>query len=79
MILSFINIPKVPREVLKTLGFALGFQHLPRDLANVNEWKIMFDPYIAQVLFTLGFSYMLSNEILRFLSEIEIDITTGGH
>ena len=24
-------------------------------------------------------SYMLSNEILRFLSEIEIDITTGGH
>ena len=27
MILSFINIRKVPREVL-----------------NVNEWKIMFDP-----------------------------------
>ena len=24
-------------------------------------------------------SYMLSNGILRFLSEIEIDITTGGH
>ena len=35
MILSFINIRKV---------FALGFQHFPRDLANVNEWKIMFDP-----------------------------------
>ena len=45
MILSFINIRKVPREMLKTLGFALGFQHLPRDLVNVNEWKIMFDPY----------------------------------
>ena len=45
MILSFINIRKVPREALKTSGFALGFQHLPRDLANVNEWKIMFDPY----------------------------------
>ena len=44
MILSFINICKVPREMLKTLGFSLGFQHLPRDLANVNEWKIMFDP-----------------------------------
>ena len=29
---------------LKTSGFALGFQHFPRDLANVNEWKIMFDP-----------------------------------
>ena len=48
MILSFINIRKAPREVLKTEGedLALGFQHLPRGLANVNEWKIMFDPYI---------------------------------
>ena len=45
MILSFINIHKVPREMLKTSGFALGFQHHPWDLANVNEWKIMFDPY----------------------------------
>ena len=44
MILSFINIRKVPREVLKTEGpweFALGFQHFPWDLANVNEWKII--------------------------------------
>ena len=24
--------------------YALGFQKLPGDLANVNEWKIMFDP-----------------------------------
>ena len=47
MILSFINIRKIPREVLKTSGFALGFQHLPRDLADVNEWKIIFDPYVA--------------------------------
>ena len=46
MILSFVNIRKVPREMLKTSGFALGFQHLPRHLANVNEWKIMFDRYI---------------------------------
>ena len=45
MFLSFINIRKVPREMLKTSGFAPGFQHLPQDLANVNEWKIMFDPY----------------------------------
>ena len=28
--------------------YALGFQHSPRDLANVNEWKILFDPYIEQ-------------------------------
>ena len=55
MILSFFNIRQVPRGVLKTEGVlkidtighdALGFQHSPRDLANVNEWKIMFDPYI---------------------------------
>ena len=45
MILSFINIRQVPREMLKTSGFALAFQHLHRDLANVSEWKIMFDPY----------------------------------
>ena len=37
MILSSINIRKVTRKMLKTSGFALGFQHLPRDLANVNE------------------------------------------
>ena len=35
--------------MLKTSGFALGFQHFPRDLANVNEWKIMFDPSIVNV------------------------------
>ena len=46
MILSFINIRKVPREVLNTSGFALGFQHFPQDIANVNEWIIMFDPSI---------------------------------
>ena len=27
-------------------AYGLGFQHLPRDLANVNAWKTMFDPYI---------------------------------
>ena len=31
-----INIRKVPWEVLKTAASGLGFQHLPRDLANVN-------------------------------------------
>ena len=46
MIVSFISIREVPREVLKTSGFALGFHHFPRDLANVNEWKLMFDPSI---------------------------------
>ena len=56
MIFSFINICKVPWEMLKTTGFALRFQHLPRDHANVNEWKIMFDPYIET-------SQFLSNDL----------------
>ena len=25
-----------------------GFQHSPRDLVNINKWKIMFDPYINE-------------------------------
>ena len=44
MVFHCINIRQVPREVLKTAASGLGFQHLPRDLANVNAWKIMFDP-----------------------------------
>ena len=46
MVFQCINIHQVPREVLKTAAFGLGFQHLPRDQANVNAWKTMFDPYI---------------------------------
>ena len=34
---------------------------------------------MLRVITKNAFSYMLSNEMLRFLSEIEIDITTGGH
>ena len=34
-----INIRQVPREVLKTEAGGRGFQHLPRDLANVNALK----------------------------------------
>ena len=40
-----INIRQVPKEVLKTEAC---FQHLPRDLANFNAWKTMFDPYIIR-------------------------------
>ena len=35
--------------MLKTSAYGLGFQHLPRDLANVNAWKTMFDPYITGI------------------------------
>ena len=34
--------------MLKTSAYGLGFQHLPRDLAKVNAWKTMFDPYIQR-------------------------------
>ena len=36
---SYINIRQVPWEVLKTEAEGRGFQHLPRDLANVNAFK----------------------------------------
>ena len=38
MVFQCINIRQVPWEVLKTA--------VPRDLANVNAWKTMFDLYI---------------------------------
>ena len=34
-----IKIRQVPRKVLKTEACGLGFQHLPRSLANVNDLK----------------------------------------
>ena len=46
MVFQCINICQVPWEVLKTAAFGLGFQHLPRVLADVNAWKTMFVPYI---------------------------------
>ena len=39
-----------PSGWLKTSGFGLGFQHFPRDLANVNGWKKMFAPFITAAL-----------------------------
>ena len=46
MVFQCINFRQVLWEVLKTAAFGLGFQHLPRDLANINALKTMFDPYI---------------------------------
>ena len=42
---SCINIRQGPRELLKTEAGGRGFQHLPRDLANVNALNTMFDHY----------------------------------
>ena len=38
-------------RALTFAGFALGFQHLPRNPANVNARKNMFDPYIKYQFF----------------------------
>ena len=38
-VFSCINVCQVPRELLKTEATGLGFQQLPRDLANVNAWE----------------------------------------
>ena len=52
---------------MKTSAFGLGFQHLPRDLANVNASKTMFDPYnIAKVLAYLGQDGRCQNVLLRY-------------
>ena len=45
--------------MLKTSAYGLGFQHLPRDLANVKAWKTMFDPYIV-----ISFIYDLLRRIM---------------
>ena len=52
MVFQCINIRQVPWKVLKTAAFGLGFQNLARDLANVNAWKPMFDPYILVLKWT---------------------------
>ena len=58
-----------PSGRLKTSVFALGFQHFLRDLANVNDWKIMFDPSIIIInkvplyaLKTLGITLSFQTE-----------------
>ena len=58
MVFQCINIRQVPREVLKTEGGGLGFQHLPRDLANINAWKTMFDPYNVNSTRLMPFIHM---------------------
>ena len=51
--------------MLKTEAEGLDFQHLPRDLANVNAWKTMFDPYILILIVTPLVPYYMYLNILR--------------
>ena len=68
---SCINIRQVPWEVLKTEAEGRGFQHLPRDLANVNalknhvrslllhkNWKHLLHFALCLALFCFAFSPM---------------------
>ena len=48
MIIQYIKVCQVPLEWLENSGLALGFYHLPQDLANVNHWheKICLNPIL---------------------------------
>ena len=61
---SCINIRQVPWEVLKTEAEGRGFLHLPRDLANVNALKTMFDRYCCIKLKTFAAFRVVSCTIL---------------
>ena len=50
---SLIRVFAVGMKRTWVLSYLLSFQHLPRDLANVNEWKIMFDPYSNLMNFSI--------------------------
>ena len=65
-----VNVCQVPRKLLKTSAFGLGFQHLPRNLANVNAWETMFDPYMNTYLSVLE-SLVKLHDKLYLLSHIE--------
>ena len=61
--------------MLKTAASGRGFQHLPRDLANVNAWKIMFDPYyVSDQTIYLRWLFLIFNVCIypkrKFLSII---------
>ena len=66
MVLQCINIRQVSWEVLKAAASSLGFQHLPRNLENLNAWKTMFDSHIIHLANKLPFFTV--NDIYTYLS-----------
>ena len=75
-VFSCINIRMVPREVLQTKARGRGFQHLPRELANVNalknhvrspllhkNWKYLLYFALFLALFCSPFHRCLANAI----------------
>ena len=76
---SYIIIHQVPWEVLKTEAEGRGFQHLPRDLANVNalknhvrslllhkNWKHLLHFALFFALFVLPFHRCRANAISTY-------------
>ena len=54
--------------------FALGFQHFPRDFANVNEWKIIFHPSTVISMFGECGADCLAIEYLHGISSSFLDM-----
>ena len=67
MVFSCINIRQVPWEVLKTEAGGRGFQHLPRDLANVNALKNHVRSILLHQLKTFVTFRVISSTILFHL------------
>ena len=49
----------------ENLEFSLVFKHLPRDPANVNAWKTMFDPILIFLRLTKVFKDTLFDRVGR--------------
>ena len=64
MVFQCINIRQVPWEVLKIAASGLGFQDLPRDLANVYARKTIFDPYIRSLK---NWTYKAPSDLIQFV------------
>ena len=71
MFFQCINIRQVPWEVLKTAAFGLGFQHLPRDLANVNACKNNVWSLYLKVEHQSTMGYAGMSGVLRYISAHE--------
>ena len=66
-VFSCTNIRQVPWEVLKTEAESRGFQHLPRDLANVNALK----NHVRSLLLHIATFRVISCTILfRLLTDV---------
>ena len=63
---SCINIRQVQWEVLKTEAEGRGFQHLSRDLANVNALK----NHVRSLLLHKNWKHLLHFAMFRFFTDV---------